>query len=128
MNKTPLGSSTNQSIGGSSPAVYLPKLERAAGIDSTKMDAVLASHAIDARTLRDEDFNAFFIARRAALLALIEHAMGKLAQRDIGADELTGGTEAPDAFEPEPDDLDDFESIDATEPVDLGLGPDEREG
>lgn len=109
VNKTPLGSSTNQSIGGASPATYLPKVEKAAGIDSGQLDAILASHAIDAGTLRGADFDAFFVARRAALLALIEQAMVKPAQRDIETGELV---EAPAAFEEEPDDLDDLEPAD----------------
>lgn len=113
VNKTPLGSSTNQSIGGASPATYLPRLEQAAGIDSSQMDLILESHAIDARTLRSADFDAFFVARRAALLTLIERAMGKPAQRDVETDQLVGGTEAPDAFEEEPDDLDDLTPDDA---------------
>lgn len=33
--------------------------------------------------------------------------MGKRAQRDVDADVLTGGEEAPEAFADEPDDPDD---------------------
>lgn len=105
VNKTPLGSSTNQSIGGASPAQYLPRIERAAGISQEQLDAILSTHAIDPVSLRMADFEPFFDRRRAALLDLVEAAMGKAAQRDVETpDELV---EAPAAFEPEPDDLDD---------------------
>lgn len=120
VNKTPLSSSTNQYIGGASPAIYLPKLETAAGVGAPQMDEIIASHSIDASTLRDADFSAFFVGRRAALLALIEEAMGKPAQRDVEAGELVGGAEAPDAFEPEPDDMDDVNDMDPTEPALVG--------
>ena len=104
VNKTPLGRLTNQSIGSASPAVYLPKLEKTAGIDAASLDSLVGSHAIDTNALRAADFDTFFVTRRAALLALIEDAMGKPAQRDVETGELA---EAPNAFEEEPDDLDD---------------------
>ncbi len=111
INKTPLAARTNRYVGGASPAGYLPKIERAAGIAPEQLDELLRTHEIDPAALRAADFDGFFVARRAALLALVEAAMGKPAQRDIGVDEVVGGTEAPDAFEPEPDDLDDVEAI-----------------
>lgn len=117
VNKTPLGSLTNQSIGGASPASYLPRIEKAAGIDAAQLDAILTTHAIDAAPLRAADFDAFFVVRRAALLTLIEQAMGKPAQRDIDTGELA---EAPEAFEEEPDDLDDLVPDDA--PAHIGGG------
>ena len=60
-------------------------------------------------------FDAFFLARRAALLRLVEDAMGKTAQRDMEQTELLGGSEAPSEFElGEQDDLDDVVPDDAT--------------
>jgi len=38
---------------------------------------ILRSHVIDLALLRGDAFDAFYAARRAALLALIENAMGK---------------------------------------------------
>lgn len=104
VNKTPLAAKTNRSIGAMSPARYLPKLETAAGITSDVMDELLASHEISPEALRSADFDAFFLARRQALLALVEESMGKKAQRDIQEDELIGGDEAPSAFAAESDD------------------------
>jgi hypothetical protein len=59
---------------------------------------------IDTGALRAADFDRFFLARRQTLLELVEQSMGKRAQRDVDAGELTGGDEAPEAFAEEPDD------------------------
>lgn len=107
VNKTPLASRTNRLIGGASPASYLPKLEASAGVSPDELDQIVGAHLIDTAALRAADFDSFFLARRQALLALVEQAMGKRAQRDVDADALSGGEEAPEAFAPEPDDLDD---------------------
>lgn len=109
VNKTPLAASTNRFIGGASPASYLPKIEASAGITSEELDELLRSHEIDPEALRAADFKGFFLARRSALLKLVEEAMGKVAQHDIDEATLVGGTEAPSEFdmaEP-PDDLGD---------------------
>jgi hypothetical protein len=84
VNKTPLAARTNRQIGGNAPSVYLARLQKAAGTDDQRMKQILASHVIDAGALRAEDFNAFFAAREAALLARIEHAIGKQVLRDLG--------------------------------------------
>lgn len=109
VNKTPLGASTNRFIGGVSPASYLPKVEKSAGISPEELDELLRTHEIDPDALRAADFDSFFLARRAALLRLVEGAMGKTAQRDIEETALVGGGEAPSEFDAaEPgDDLDD---------------------
>lgn len=115
VNKTPLAAGTNRFIGGASPASYLPKIEKSAGITSAELDDLLRTHEIDPQTLRTADFDAFFLARRAALLKLVEDAMGKTAQRDMEQTELLGGSEAPSEFElGEQDDLDDVVPDDAT--------------
>ncbi|MET8087442.1 DUF262 domain-containing protein [Micromonospora sp. NPDC005237] len=104
INKTPLAGKTNRFIGGASPAAYVPKLEGAAAIGSDELDAIIGAHLIDTKALRAADFDAFFLARRRALLELVETAMGKQAQRDVDAGKLTGGGEAPEAFAEEDDD------------------------
>ncbi|UBI03015.1 hypothetical protein [Corynebacterium freneyi] len=105
VNKTPLGRSTNIAIGGASPKDYVPKLEKRAQIDATRLDGIIASHQIAPELLRDEDFAGFFTDRRRRILTLVESAMGKTAQRDIDDTELLGGLEGPEAFEDEVDDL-----------------------
>ncbi|MET7709898.1 hypothetical protein [Micromonospora sp. NPDC005413] len=111
INKTPLAAKTNRLIGGASPAAYVPKLEGAAAISSDELDAIIGAHLIDTKALRAADFDAFFLARRRALLELVEKAMGKQAQRDVDAGELTGGEEAPEAFAEEYDDPQDPDDV-----------------
>ena len=106
INKTPLAASTNRELGGASPALYLPRIESSTGIDASHLDRLLAGHLVDPATLRAADFDAFFDARREALIGVIEDAMGKPVVRDV-VETDTGellGVEAPAAFEPEPPD------------------------
>lgn len=101
VNKTPLAASTNRFIGGASPASYLLKIEKSAGVSSTELDDLLRTHAIEPSSLRDADFERFFLTRRAAMLGMVERATGKTAQRDVGSAALTGGAEAPSHFDDE---------------------------
>ncbi|HEX4077487.1 MAG TPA: DUF262 domain-containing protein [Rhizomicrobium sp.] len=79
INKTPISYKANRMIGGAAPSQYLQKIQRhrQVQLDDSRMDAVLASHLIPAGALRSDDFDAFYRARRAALLSLIEQIMGK---------------------------------------------------
>ena len=81
---------------------------------SDELDAIIGAHLIDTKALRHADFEAFFLARRRALLGLVEQATGKRAQQDVDAGALTGGEEAPEAFA---DEADDPESSDEFVPV-----------
>lgn len=111
VNKTPLAATTNRYIGGVSPAAYLPKIESSAGITPDQLDALLATHEIDATAMREGNFESFFRTRRAALLGLVEEAIGTAALHDVEESELTGGDESPAEFdewsEEMADDLDD---------------------
>ena len=82
INKTPIAAKTNRKIGGNAPSEYLATLQRNAGISETRMDAILRSHIIDPESLRTDDFEEFFRARKAALLDMIEQAMGKPVIRE----------------------------------------------
>jgi hypothetical protein len=82
VNKTALSAATNRSIGGSSPAVYLAKVEREAKATPEQVDAAIATHHIRSDLLRGADFEAYFQARSEALLQLISAAMGKPAVRE----------------------------------------------
>lgn len=109
VNKTPLAKKTNISLRGDSPAVYLPRLLRDTGMDDARLDALLTDHLIDPRSLREADFEAYFAARREALVALVSEAIGKPVARDIIADPEghLHGAEDSSAFEPEVDTSDD---------------------
>lgn len=74
INKTVLSAETNQKIGGKAPSEYLKILSETNSLD---MDEILNSHLICADTLRNDDFDGFFKARKEALLKLIGTAMGK---------------------------------------------------
>jgi hypothetical protein len=82
INKTPLSARTNRIIGAKAPSVYLPDLEREAGISSERMDALLRSHGIEPHLLRRDDFDGFMAARAEALLTMVEDATGKRIPRD----------------------------------------------
>lgn len=79
INKTPISAKANRMIGGEAPSVYLQKIQQHAQvkIDDAAMNALLASHRIPVKAIRLDDFDAFYAARKAALLALIESVMGK---------------------------------------------------
>lgn len=89
VNKTAIGARTNRSIGGAAPSSYLRYIERTAQIGPAQLDDILATHCVDARFLRSDDFDGFFESRREALCRLIEHAMGKEMQRDLSVGEAT---------------------------------------
>jgi hypothetical protein len=83
VNKTPLSAATNRCIGGAAPSSYLGVVERRARIEGVRVDQLLSTHLVDPAALRTDDFDTYFANRRAALLALVESAMGKAAQRDL---------------------------------------------
>lgn len=90
VNKTPLSASTNRTIGGSAPSVYLSRIQRTVEIEEMRMDEILRSHVIEPSAIRSDDFVKFFELRREQLLARIEQATGKQVARrgtldDIGA-------------------------------------------
>lgn len=97
VNKTGIAYSTNRTIGGAAPSSYLPAIEKKAGITSEALDEILANHLIDGATLRQDDFDTFFVDRREKLCQLVEAAIGKPVQRDVDT-----GTpqEASGEFEP----------------------------
>lgn len=77
VNKTLLTSRANRIIGSLPPSDYLAKLENEAGLPPNWFDDIIATHLIDPKSLRADDFEAFYAARSAALLRLIQDAMGQ---------------------------------------------------
>lgn len=82
VNKTPLSYKTNRIIGGNSPSVYLKKLRDDNDMTEARQDEILASHVIDVDALKNDDFRAFFEARKEALLTRIEAVTGKKINRE----------------------------------------------
>lgn len=74
VNKTMIDASTNSSIGGNPPSVYLKKLEQEPR--SRPLSEVLASHLIDEEAMRRDDFKTFLERRHKALVKLIAEATG----------------------------------------------------
>ncbi|MCI9889775.1 DUF262 domain-containing protein [Micrococcales bacterium 31B] len=83
VNKTSISARTNRTIGGVAPSAYLAKVERLAQLDGDRLDGLLSTHLVPAQTLRADDFDTFFAARREALCVLVEAAMGKSVPRDL---------------------------------------------
>jgi hypothetical protein len=83
INKTPISYKANRMIGGRAPSAYLAAIQthKQVGLSDQGMNAILASHYIDPKTLRVDDFESFFEARKETLLALVEQAMGKPIDR-----------------------------------------------
>lgn len=81
VNKAPLTARTNRIIGGNAPSDYLQRLESSVGISSEHMDGHVRSHMVDPALLRADHFDAFFRARKEALIAKIEQVMGKAVIR-----------------------------------------------
>ena len=73
VNKTPLTTRTNRSIGGSAPSGYLGSLN----VPADDLDRYLRTHLIDPAPLREDDLDGYFAARKTALLKTIHEAMGK---------------------------------------------------
>ncbi|HQT65697.1 MAG TPA: DUF262 domain-containing protein [Acidocella sp.] len=86
INKTPLSARTNRIIGGVGPSTYLDRLEKGNAqnppITADRLNSILSTHVIGDDFLREDNFTAFFDARRQRLLVMIENAMGKSAVRE----------------------------------------------
>lgn len=84
VNKTTISARTNRTIGGGAPSSYLKVIEQRAQIDEDQLDQLLRTHLLPTAALRADDFDLYFTERREALCQLVEAAIGKPVQRDIG--------------------------------------------
>lgn len=82
INKAPLSLRAAKTIGGRSPATYLEMFARESGLPADWIDDLVDSQRVDPKTLRANDFDAFYQDRIQRLLTLIEKAMGKPAGRE----------------------------------------------
>jgi len=89
VNKTAISYKANRKIGGSAPSKYLAQLQGDAHVKltSAEMDAILKSHVIDPALLRADTFKEFYVARKAALLSIVERAMGKTSAESVSVAE-----------------------------------------
>ena len=105
VNKTAISAETNRVIGGKAPSKYVVQLAEKAGAPQASIMARIEGHQIASEDLAADDFEAFFDARRRALLDLIGQAMGK---------------EIADVLEGQPVVADDYE-LDDEEPSDTDI-------
>lgn len=77
VNKTPLLSVSNRSIGGDAPSVYSKKILKEAAIDEAELRLRIESNLIDYDSFIADNFDSYFIARAKSLLQIIEKAMKK---------------------------------------------------
>lgn len=106
INKTAISATTNRKIGGKAPSLYLPTLERMAGINSAQLYGILESHCISPSLLRADLFWEFFANRAESLLQRIEAATGKTIPRDPEA--FSAGL-VPEAYDEGPEEWEDEE-------------------
>lgn len=115
VNKTALSRDTNQKIGGRSPALYIPLVEKASGATPDELNLLLKTHYIEPDHLRSADFDAFFTTRTDELLGLIGSAMGKTPVRTQEAPDA----DLPEDFQAEPEEPEEEPDIPATVDMDV---------
>lgn len=76
INKTPIYASSNRSIGGHAPSVYIGTMANK-GLEQDKIKTAIISHKVNYDYLCADDFDAYFIDRPKRLLDRIEKATGK---------------------------------------------------
>ncbi|WP_258527745.1 DUF262 domain-containing protein [Streptomyces sp. NBRC 110611] len=86
VNKTPLSYRAQQMMGASEPSAFLSAFERHIGSPGDWFDDIVSTHLIDPKTLRADDFTAFYRDRTIRLLGLVEREMGKAAVREGASD------------------------------------------
>ena len=82
VNKTPIYASTNRSIGGRAPSLYIQTMKNK-GLSDELVTEAISSHQIDFTLLNEDNFYEFIIDRAKRILNLVEEAIGKkLSGRD----------------------------------------------
>lgn len=76
INKSPIYASSNRSIGGHAPSIYIGTMANK-GLDQQKIQEAIVSHKVNYDYLAADDFDAYFIDRAKSLLNRIEKATGK---------------------------------------------------
>lgn len=76
INKTPIYASSNRSIGGHAPSIYLRTMA-GKGLSEEKIVQAIESHKINFGYLSADNFEDYFIDRTKQILKCIEKAMGK---------------------------------------------------
>jgi hypothetical protein len=80
INKTILSNKTLRRLANDPPSSCLRKLGAGSVRDGPALSEVLSTHLIDAKLLQEDDFDAFFEARKRALMQSINSAMGRVTE------------------------------------------------
>lgn len=99
INKTPLSSASNKTIGGRAPSKYLEGIQSKQGLSVEQLDDILRSHLIDPELLRTDNFEAFYENRKKALADLIEKNMEKPVVGESIENEPMGPEEYVEEYE-----------------------------
>jgi hypothetical protein len=87
INKTPLSAATNRGVlRGEAPSKYLARIEQEHGIAKHALDELLRQHLIDPALLRADDFEKFFVDRKARLASLAGKIMGRPVINELAAE------------------------------------------
>ena len=111
INKAAISARTTRQIGGGAPSEYLPVVEKAADIESERMDEILASHCIASEILRTDRFWAFYAARAESLLQRTKAATAKKITREP---ELFGAGSVAEIYDEGPIDWEIVEPLEVT--------------
>lgn len=76
INKTPIYASSNRSIGGHAPSVYIRTMS-SKGLDDEMIIKAIESHKVNFEYLSTDNFEDYFIDRTKQIIKCIEKAMGK---------------------------------------------------
>ena len=76
INKSPIYATSNRSIGGHAPSIYIGTMANK-GLDQQKIREAIISHKVNYDYLAADDFDAYFIDRAKQMLDCIEKATGK---------------------------------------------------
>lgn len=82
VNKTPLSSFTNRSIGGRAPSSYLATVKARGELSDESLKDMLAHHLIDDAALLVDDFEMHYRERKERIIEMVSGAMGKDVRRD----------------------------------------------
>jgi hypothetical protein len=88
VNKSPLSKKSNILVSGDAPSVYLKRIESTHGFAPHRLDAILRTHLIEPRFLRNDDFQGFFDSRLKALSGLVSTALDKAVVESHGTNEV----------------------------------------
>lgn len=75
VNKTPIYASTNRSIGGDAPSIYIPILNKESGYQIVR--SAIESHFVNYDFLSKDEFEKYFVDRAIRILDRIEMITGK---------------------------------------------------